>query len=67
MTDLAPHVAAFLREHLPHERRFSRHTVQSYTESFKLLVLHVSARLDIRLLFRALSRGIPMGIRRFVP
>ena len=48
MTDLAPHVTAFLRDHLPHERRFSRHTVQSYTESLKLLVVHVSARLDIR-------------------
>ena len=48
MTDLAPHVAAFLRDHLSHERRFSHHTVQSYTDSLKLLVLHVSARLDIR-------------------
>ena len=48
MTDLAPHVTAFLRDHLPHERRFSRHTVQSYTESLKLLVVQVAARLDIR-------------------
>ena len=48
MTDLAPHVTAFLRDHLPHERRFSHHTVQSYTESLKLLVVHVAARLDIR-------------------
>ena len=48
MTDFAPHVTAFLRDHLPHERRFSRHTVQSYTDSLKLFVVHVSARFDIR-------------------
>ena len=39
MTDLAPHLTTFLREHLPVERRFSRHTVQSYTECFRLLVV----------------------------
>ena len=41
-------MTAFLRDHLPHERRFSRHTVQSYTDSLKLFVVHVSARFDIR-------------------
>ena len=30
------------------KRGLSRHTVQSYTESLKVLVVHVSARLDIR-------------------
>ena len=34
MTDLAPHLGAFLRQHLPHERNCSRHTVQSYTDCF---------------------------------
>ena len=48
MTDLAPHLAAFLQNHLPRERRLSRHTVQSYTESFKLLVLYAAERLSLR-------------------
>ena len=29
MTDLAPHLSAFLRDYLPNERHCSRHTVQS--------------------------------------
>ena len=48
MTDLAPHLSAFLQQHLPHVRRCSRHTVQSYTECFRLLVLYATARLKIR-------------------
>ena len=35
MTDLATHLSAFLKQYLPNERRFSRHTVQSYTECFR--------------------------------
>ena len=38
MTDLAPHLSAFLQEYLPNVRRCSRHTLQSYTECFRLLV-----------------------------
>ena len=48
MTDLAPRLAAFLQNHLPRERRLSRHTVQSYTESFKLPVLYAAERLSLR-------------------
>ena len=48
MTDLAPHLTTFLQEHLPRERNFSRHTIQSYTECFKLLVLHAAEQLKIR-------------------
>ena len=48
MTDLAPHLAAFLQNHLPRERRCSRHTVQSYTESCKLLVPCAAERLNLR-------------------
>ena len=48
MTHLAPHLTAFLQNHLPGERRLSRHTVQSYTECFRLLVLYVSESLQIR-------------------
>ncbi|MDE0242919.1 MAG: tyrosine-type recombinase/integrase [bacterium] len=48
MTDLAPHLSAFLQEYLPNVRRCSRHTLQSYTECFRLLVLYAAERLDIR-------------------
>lgn len=48
MTDLAPHLSTFLQVHLPSERRFSRHTLQSYTECFRLLVVFASERLGIR-------------------
>ena len=48
MTDLAPHLTAFLQEHLPNERRFSRHTVQSYTECFRLLVVYAAEQIKVR-------------------
>ncbi|MDE0029849.1 MAG: tyrosine-type recombinase/integrase [Deltaproteobacteria bacterium] len=48
MTDLAPHLTAFLQEHLPNERRLSRHTVQGYTDCFRLLVLYVAEQTGIR-------------------
>ncbi len=48
MTDLAPLLSAFLQQYLPDTRHFSRHTVQSYTDCFRLLVLHVSKRQKVR-------------------
>ena len=48
MTDLAPHLTTFLQEHLPKERRFSRHTVQGYTDCFRLLVLYAAENIGIR-------------------
>ena len=48
MTDLAPHLSAFLQQHLPNERRCSHHTLQSYTECFRLLVLYTAGRIKIR-------------------
>ena len=48
MTELAPHIAAFLREHLPRDRRASRHTVESYSFAFELLVRFSAGRLGIR-------------------
>ena len=48
MTDLAPQVAVFLREHLPRDRRVSRHTVASYAFSFQLLVGFAAERLGTR-------------------
>jgi integrase/recombinase XerD len=48
MTALAPHLAAFLREHLPHERKASPHTCEAYAYSFQLLVCFAAHRLNIK-------------------
>ena len=45
MTALAPHLTAFLREHLPHERGASPHTCAAYAYSFQLLLCFAAARL----------------------
>lgn len=48
MIPLAPHLATFLREHLPRERRASPHTCDAYAYSFQLLVTFAAKRLRIR-------------------
>ena len=48
MTDLAPHVSGFLREHMPRQRNASRHTIASHSDSLLLLVRYVAERLGIR-------------------
>lgn len=48
MTALAPHLAAFLREHLPHERRASLHTCATYAYSFQLLVCFAARQLKVK-------------------
>ena len=48
MTDLAPHLSAFLQEYLPNVRRCSRHTLQSYTECFRLLVPYAAKQVKTR-------------------
>ena len=48
MIALAPHLGAFLREHLPDACNASRHTVASYADSFMLLVGFVAGRAGIR-------------------
>ena len=48
MTDLAAHLSTFLHTHLPSERRMSHHTVAGYTDCFRLLVVFVSERIDVR-------------------
>jgi len=48
MTELAAHLATFLREHLPHERRASPHTCAAYAYSFQLLVSFAASQLKIR-------------------
>jgi site-specific recombinase XerD len=48
MTALASHLAAFLREHLPHERMASPHTCATYAYSFQLLVCFAACRLNVK-------------------
>jgi len=48
MTALVPHLAAFLREHLPRERGASPHTVAAYAHSFTLLVRFAAERVKRR-------------------
>jgi integrase/recombinase XerD len=45
MTPLAPHLTAFLRDHLPRERGASRHTIASYADTFALLLRFAAFRL----------------------
>ena len=48
MTALAPHLASFLREHLPKERRASQHTCEAYAQCFQLLLSFAADRLKIK-------------------
>ena len=48
MTMLATHLSAFLREHLPRERKASPHTCDAYAYAFQLLVCFAADRLGVR-------------------
>jgi site-specific recombinase XerD len=48
MTALAPHLTAYLREHLPRERAVSPYTVKTYANCFVLLVRFAADRLKRR-------------------
>ena len=48
MAELAPPLAMFLREHLPHDRGTSRHTVESYALCFRLLAVFAADKHGIR-------------------
>lgn len=45
MTPLASQVTAFFREHLAAEKGVSKHTIASYSYTFKFLCRYVSGRL----------------------
>ena len=47
MTPLAPHLTAYLRERLPQERQASKHTVDAYAYTFKLLFAFTTKRLGV--------------------
>lgn len=46
MTLLGSHLAVFLREHLPRDRRASAHTCEAYAICFQLLVVFAAKRLQ---------------------
>ncbi|MEI2685387.1 MAG: tyrosine-type recombinase/integrase [Cypionkella sp.] len=48
MTRLGPHLAVFLREHLPRDRGASPHTCEAYATCFQLLVIFAANRLRTR-------------------
>lgn len=48
MTRLGPHLAAFLREHLPRDRGARPHTCEAYATCFQLLVVFAANRLRTR-------------------
>lgn len=45
MTPLAPHLSAFLKDHLPRERGASAHTIAAYAHSFVLLLRFAAQQL----------------------
>ena len=47
MNPIAPHIEAFLREHLGHHRGASQHTCDSYAYSFQLLFEFAAKRLKL--------------------
>ncbi len=46
MTAIAPYLSAFLREHLPRERRASPHTCETYAYAFQLLLCFAANKLN---------------------
>ena len=44
MTDLAPHLTAFFRNHLREECGASRHTISSYAGTFRLLLVYAAEK-----------------------
>ena len=48
MTDIAPHITAFLRQRLPIERAASPHTCDTYAYAFRILFEFASQKLGVR-------------------
>lgn len=47
MTAIAPHMSAFLREHLPQQKGASVHTCESYADAFRLLFEFAAQRFQV--------------------
>lgn len=48
MTPITPYISDFLRRHLPHERRASRHTCDTYAYAFQLFFEFAGEHLGVR-------------------
>ena len=48
MTDIAPHMTAYLRQRLPVERAASQHTCDTYAYAFQLLLHFASQKLSVK-------------------
>ncbi len=48
MTAIAPYLSAFLREHLPQERRASPHTCEAYAYAYQLFLCFAARRLNVQ-------------------
>ncbi len=57
MTKRAPPLSAFLQEYLPRDRGASRHTIGSYTTSFRLLATFASDRYGIQNCSQSMQAG----------
>jgi integrase/recombinase XerD len=66
MTPIAPHMEAFLREHLSRHRGASQHTCDSYAYSFQLLFEFAAARLKMAPATLALEQLDARLIRDFL-
>src|SRR5215510_14128175 len=66
MTSIAPHIEAFLREHLSRHRGASQHTCDSYAYSFQLLFEFAAARLKVAPATLALEQLDARLIRGFL-
>ena len=65
MSSLAPHIEAFLREHLPRHRAASAHTCDSYAYSFQSLFEFAARRL--RTMPSALMLELRISVQRGRP
>lgn len=66
MTPIAPHIEAFLREHLSRHRGASQHTCDSYAYSFQLLFEFAARRLKVAPAALALEQLDARLIRDFL-
>lgn len=66
MTALATHLSEFLCQHLPRDRRASKHTVSSYTATFRLLNRYIRDQLGEEACLVEIEQLSPQTILEFL-
>ena len=66
MTALAIHLSEFLNQHLPRDRRASKHTVSSYTATFRLLNRYIRDQLREEACLVEIEQLSPQTILEFL-